>query len=176
MWPVVLAALESLRRGDYLTTYSRTTDLFILRPLTVIGTGNTPLSHVYYASERIIFYDAPLRKLHQPARIPLSPAGPAIDVELDHTISPMASAKFPALAHIGLAMYPVPNPAIGWMKRRTAEAERRGIRSRWWGAANNPKWVRRRVWGMMKEAQTDWINGDNLHDLARWLRHTDSGH
>lgn len=173
MWPFVLEALLPLKDRGYLTTYSRKTGNFTRGPLTIIGTGNTPLSHVYYSSERIVFYDAPLRSLDMPAQIPATSAGPAIEVELDNTISPMASAKFPPLAHIGLAMYPLPNPAIGWMKGKTEEARRRGIQSRWWGAAGNPKWVRRRVWAMMKEAETDWINGDNLHDLARWLREVD---
>lgn len=175
MWPYVLEALEPLNTRGFLTTFSRKTGSFTRGPLTIIGTGNTPLSHVHHAAERVIFYDAPLRKIDKPARIPLSSAGPAVEVQIDHTISPMASSKFPTLAHVGLAMYPFPNPAISWMKRRTAEARRRGIASRWWGAANKPKWVRRRAWAMMREAQTDWINGDNLHDLARWLRRVDSG-
>lgn len=174
MWPYMLEALEPLRTAGYLTTYSRKTDAFTRGPVTVIGTGNTPLSHVYYATERVIFYDAPLRRLHKPAQIPASPVGPAVEVQLDATISPMASAKYPVLAHVGVAMHPLHNPVIKWMTRRTDEASRRGIKSRWWGAAGKPKWFRRRVWGMMREARTDWINGDNLRDLAHWLRKMDN--
>jgi hypothetical protein len=59
------------------------------------------------------------------------------------------------------------------MRRRTDEARQRGIQSRWWGAANKPAWIRRRMWALQKEAETDWINGDDLRDLARWLRRND---
>ena len=174
MWPHVLDALGPLLKAGYLTTYDTTIGTFSRGPLTIIGTGNTPLSHVYYSSTRVIFYDAPLRKLRKPARIPHSPYGPAIHVELDNTISPMASGKLPPWTHIGAALYPSPNAAVGWMRRRTDEARKRGIKSRWWGAANQPGWLRRRMWALQKEAETDWINGDDLEDLARWLRRTGS--
>jgi hypothetical protein len=26
------------------------------------------------------------------------------------------------------------------------------------------------MWALQKEAETDWINGDDLRNLARWLR------
>jgi hypothetical protein len=175
MWPFVLNALEPLLSAGYLTTYDQATSSWTRGPLTIIGTGNTPLSHVYYASPRIVFYDAPLSKLHKPAHILHSPYGPAIQVELDNTISPMASAEIPPWTHIGAALYPSSNAAVRWMKRRTDEARKRGIKSRWWGAANQPAWLRRRMWALQKEARTDWINGDDLKDLARWLRQTGGG-
>lgn len=175
MWPYVLDALEPLLKAGYLTTYNTTSSTFTRGPLTIIGTGNTPLSHVYYSSSRVIFYDAPLRKLHKLAHIPNSPYGPATRIELDNTISPMASGELPPWTLIGAAFYPSSNAAVKWMKLRTDEARRRGIKSRWWGAAGRPGWLRRRMWALQKEAETDWINGDDLVDLARWLRRTDSG-
>jgi len=173
MWPYVLEALEPLQEAGYLTTYDTTSANFTRGPLTIIGTGNTPLSHVYYSSTRVIFFDAPLRRLHKSAHIPDTPVGPAIDVYLDNTISPMASGKLPPWTHVGSALYPSHNGAVMWMKRRTDEARKRGIKSRWWGAAGQPGWLRRRMWALQKEAQTDWVNGDDLVDLAQWLRRTD---
>lgn len=175
MWPYVLDALRPLLDRGYLTTYNTTSATLTRGPLTIIGTGNTPLSHVYYSPTRVIFYDAPLRKVHKPAHIPASPYGPAIQIELDKTISPMASGKIPPWTHIETALYPSSNAAVAWMRHRTDEARRRGIKSRWWGAAGQPEWLRRRMWALQKEAQTDWINGDDLADLARWLRRTSGG-
>ena len=175
MWPYVLDALKPFLEAGYLTTYNTTLARFTRGPLTIIGTGNTPLSHVYYSSPRVIFYDAPLRKLHKPQHIPKSPLGPGIQIELDKTISPMASGKIPPWTHIGSALYPSSNAAVAWMRRRTDEARRRGIKSRWWGAAGQPDWLRRRMWALQKEAKTDWINGDDLVDLAGWLRRTSGG-
>jgi hypothetical protein len=172
MWPYVLQALEPLLKAGYLTTYDTTTTTWTRGPLTIIGTGNTPLSHVYYSTTRIIFYDGPLRRLGRSARIPNSPCGPATKIQFDASICPMASAELPAWAHVGLGLRPSPNAVVKWMKRRTQEAKLRGIKSRWWGAANKPAWLRRRMWALMKEAETDWINADDLVDLADWMRRT----
>lgn len=172
MWPYVLKALQPLLEAGYLTTYNTSSETWARGPLTIIGTGNTPLSHVYYSSTRIIFYDGPLRRLQKPAKIPHSIYGPSTKIQLDATICPMASAKLPPWAHVGLAFRPSPNAVVAWMKRRTREARVRGIKSRWWGAANQPVWLRRRMWALMKEAETDWTNADDLRDLAKWLRRT----
>lgn len=174
MWPYVLQALEPLLQAGYVTTYDTKTDTWTRGPIMIIGTGNTPLSHVYYSNPRTVFFDGPLRRLKKAARIPHSPFGPATKIQLDATICPMASAQLPAWAHIGTAFRPSSNVVIGWMRRKTHEASRRGIKSRWWGAANNPAWLRRRMWILMRKAETDWINADDLVDLARWLRQVKS--
>jgi hypothetical protein len=172
MFPYVLDALKPLLEAGYLTQYDTTTSKFIQGPLMIIGTGDTPLAEVYYAPTRVIFYDAPLRKLHDKVKMSDSPSGPGYHIQLDNTISPMASGELPPWTHIGALQYPTSNRAVKWMKRRTDEARKRGIKSRWWGAAGQPGWLRRRMWALQKEAQTDWMNGDDLVDLARWLRRT----
>lgn len=48
---------------DYLTTYSEESRSVTTRPVTVIGTGNTPYDLVADESERYIFFDAPLESV-----------------------------------------------------------------------------------------------------------------
>ncbi|KAL9582983.1 MAG: hypothetical protein Q9212_002979 [Teloschistes hypoglaucus] len=79
LFPYVVSALEPLRSRDYLTHLNGTQ--IISRPITVVGTGNTPfnlvasnLSNPHYD----IFFDAPLDKLWEgpPDSEPATPSDP----------------------------------------------------------------------------------------------------
>ncbi len=64
LWPYVLSALAPLRERHYLTHVDG--DQIIQRPITVIGTGNTPFDLVASKAsnpDRDIFFDAPLRTM-----------------------------------------------------------------------------------------------------------------
>merc|ERR1712093_708535 len=61
-WPVVIKALEPLRAAGYLSSTNGTH--FTSGPVTVIGTGNTPLSLVQPIEERDYFWDGPLPTLN----------------------------------------------------------------------------------------------------------------
>ena len=167
-WPYLTAALQPFLEKGYLSTYNTNTSTWTRSALIIIGTGNTPLHRVYHSSLRIIFYDAPLRSLASPATIPASSAGPATTFEWDNTISPMASDKFPVIYHVALAMPPL-NRVTRSLMTYTAEATRRGMTSRWWGAARKPGWVRRRIWTMQKETGATWVNADDLVEAEGWL-------
>ena len=169
MWPYVSSALEPLRASGYLTTYNVSSSTWTLGPLRIIGTGNTPLSHVYHSPLRCIFFDANLLDLRNEVSIPASEAGPAAKFSLTPEIAPMASAKFPILYHLGVAMPPW-GPVRQLLARYTAEASRRGIKSRWWGSARYPAFLRRRLWMMMQKGGVDWVGGDDLADLARFIQ------
>jgi len=58
-WPVVVKALQPLREAGYLTTFNGTG--VTPGPVTVIGTGNTPLNQVQGVEPRDYFWDAPVR-------------------------------------------------------------------------------------------------------------------
>ncbi|KAL7425246.1 Altered inheritance of mitochondria protein 6 [Cryptotrichosporon argae] len=161
--------LEPFVAKNYLTTYNTTSGSWSYGPLTVIGTGDTPIARVYRANPRVIFKDAPLVFLHKPYTIPASATEPAATFEWDATMAPMASSKFPVLFNLALAL-PPNNLIVAELNRYTAEARRRGIKSRWWGAAAHFGWVRRRNWAVQKAGGADWINGDDLVELGRWLR------
>jgi hypothetical protein len=57
-WPYVVQGLQPLRDAGYLTTYNGTGVTY--GPVTVIGTGNTPLDQVQDKTFRDYFYDAPI--------------------------------------------------------------------------------------------------------------------
>ena len=167
-WTYLTAALQPFLEKGYLSTYEPTTSTWNRSALIVVGTGNTPLHWVYHSSPRLIFFDAPLRSLSTPATIPATSAGPAATFEWDNTIAPMASDKFPVIYHIALAMPPW-NGIMQSLRRYSAEATRRGMTSRWWGAARKPRWARNRLWTMQKETGATWVNADDLVDAEGWL-------
>jgi len=169
-WPYLVSALQPFLNKGYLTTYDPSTSRWTPGPLLIIGTGNTPLARVYHSPLRYIFFDAPLLSLRHPVSLAPGPAGPVATFEFDKTISPMASGKFPLVAHAGLGM-PLckSNPVVRWMRWYTAEAASSGIKSRWWGAARSPRWLRRRVWALQRMGGAEWVNADDLADAAEWL-------
>lgn len=61
-FPYAAAALQPLRDAGYLTTVTANGTL-IPGPVTVMGTGNTPLNLVQGVLPRDVFYDAPLPTL-----------------------------------------------------------------------------------------------------------------
>ncbi len=61
-WPFVVKALAPLRSAGYLAKVNGTT--VTAGPVTVIGTGNTPLSQVQGVSPRDYFWDAPIPTLN----------------------------------------------------------------------------------------------------------------
>ncbi|VEU22272.1 DEKNAAC103285, partial [Brettanomyces naardenensis] len=69
--------LARFKEKDWLSHYDTVTGQFIWRPLTVIGTGNTPLESVLAMKDRYIFFDGPL--------------GDLSDERIDHNVSPIAS-------------------------------------------------------------------------------------
>ena len=168
MWPYILNALKPFQDKGYLTTFDTSTSTWSRSALIIVGTGNTPLHHVYHSRVRTVFYDAPLLALAKPASVPASPAGPAATFEWDNTIAPMASAKFPLLYHLALGMPPY-NPVVQQLLRYTGEARSRGISSRWWGAARIPEWTRRCLWVVMKQGGATWTGADDLVDAQAWL-------
>lgn len=153
----------------YLTAYDATTSQWSRGAIMVIGTGNTPIHRVYHQNPRVIFYDAPLKRLARTVSIPQSDAGPATRFEWDSTIAPMASDKFPIAYHLALAMPPWNNYIVTRLRGYTMEAARRGMDARWWGSARNPGWVRRRLWEVQKQGGVVWTNADDLVDAVDWL-------
>ncbi|KAL5519312.1 hypothetical protein ACEPAH_995 [Sanghuangporus vaninii] len=80
--PVILQALEPLRRRGYLTTVSNGT--ISLKPILVVGTGNSPLEQVKALEPREYFFDAPLDQLNNSSS----------NTTWDITLSPVASTDY----------------------------------------------------------------------------------
>ncbi|PLB37349.1 uncharacterized protein BDW47DRAFT_118187 [Aspergillus candidus] len=78
----VISALEPLRQQGYLTTLKNNKTL-TTGPVTIIGTGDTPLSMVGPVEDRDYFYDAKLESLDEPE-----------NAAITSLISPIASTSF----------------------------------------------------------------------------------
>ena len=168
MWPYVVSALQPLLHRGYLTQYHTTNSTWTRGPITIIGTGDTPLDAVYHQSPRFIFYDAPIKALRTPVTVPNSAFGPEATFDWDSTVAPMASGKLPPLYHLALALPPW-SSMVDRLRGYSNQARDLGMRSRWWGYAHKPTWIRRRMWEVIRESGAVWVNADELVEAADWL-------
>ena len=118
-------------------------------PITIVGTGDTPLDLVLSSSPRYIFYDAPLVRIQYPITDPTNGQSIAWGPE----IAPIASSKW-----LWWNYY----PNVEALKVFSDNAHRRGIKARWWGVARWPAYFRRALWGLQLKAEVDIINADDL--------------
>ncbi|WVQ77539.1 hypothetical protein IAR50_007226 [Cryptococcus sp. DSM 104548] len=171
-WPHLQRALQPFLDKGYLTTYNTSSEAFSRGPLTIVGTGNTPLHQVYYAPLRYIFFDAPLVDLHKPHQLPATPAGPAATIDWTPSLSPIASSKFPLQYYLAAPPSPFPayNPFMCNLQLTAAVAHEKGIQSRWWGVLHKPGWARRRMWEVVWQSGVGVVNADELQELERWLQ------
>lgn len=148
-WPHVVRALEPLRSRDYLSTLTPTG----LRqgPVTVIGTGNTPLELVAPVSSRDYFLDGPLLSLE------------AQDITKE--ISPIASAQLSdAVGEVGSSGLNATQ--VGRVKQLVDDARQLGIGVRFWDLPGWPPSQRNTVWKQLYEAGVYLINADDLKAVA----------
>lgn len=149
----VIKALEPLRQAGYLTRAANGS--VTSGPITVIGTGNTPLSAVQGVSPRDYFYDANLADL---------PANITADV------TPIASTDFAA------AIGPVRSGTFNSSQIATARAQigaarAKGIGARYWDTPGWPTYVRNSVW---KTLWTEGVMLVNVDDLVAGADYADS--
>jgi hypothetical protein len=130
------------------------------RAITIIGTGNTPIKRVINASRRYIFFDAPLVGLKSGFTID------GIHHEYHWSIAPMASSKWPWSLYY---------PNVAAVKKYSDLAHSKGIKARWWGLARWPGPLRRYLWDLQWRAGVDWLNADDLEDVARFLKEKGAG-
>lgn len=148
-WPHVVRALEPLRSRGYLSTLTRTG----LRqgPVTVIGTGNTPLELIAPVGSRDYFLDGPLLSLGAQG--------------ITREISPIASAQLSAA--VGEAGNAGLNATqVGRVKQLVDQAEQLGIGVRFWDLPGWPPSRRNTVWKQLHEAGVYLVNADDLEAAA----------
>ncbi|KAF1967487.1 hypothetical protein BU23DRAFT_559397 [Bimuria novae-zelandiae CBS 107.79] len=156
-WPVVLAALEPLRKEGYLSTYDGTT--FTSKPVTVIGTGNTPIWLVQAVIPRDAFYDAPLALL---------------DSEFSNVTandSPIASTDFEA--SVGeVRAENLNDTQLETLRGQLKAAHDKGIKARYWNQPGFPIGTRNAVWRTLWNEGADLVNVDDLEGAAGfWESH-----
>jgi hypothetical protein len=154
--PYILEALKPLREKGYLTTYLANGTL-VPSAVTVVGTGNSPLTQVKALSPRDYFFDAPLAQLNNAS----------FATTWDVTLSPIASTDYEVV--------------VGWsgigeisegqkanLTQLIGDAHSRGIGARFWDTPGWPVNARENVWQTLLEAGADLLNADDLEAAAKF--------
>ncbi|KAK9856901.1 hypothetical protein MYU51_021323 [Penicillium brevicompactum] len=124
----VIAALEPFRKKGYLTTLKNGKTI-TNGPVTVIGTGGTPLDLVAPVKDRDYFFDAPLANLTDPAY-----------ADITRTVSPVASTDFQkTVGKITRDTDPILTDAqLQALRDQISTANERGIGARYWNTPYFP--------------------------------------
>lgn len=146
-FPTVVQALQPLRDAGYLTTFNGTG--ITMGPVTVIGTGNTPLDQVQPVMERDYFYDAPLPTL-----------GTTFS-NITKFVSPIASTDFvPQFGTINGTSFNSTQLAL--LNQQIATAAAKGIGARYWDTPAWPISTRNAVWRTLVSAGAALLNADDV--------------
>ena len=118
--PFVLSYLSHFRSLNLLSTYDEFSGNYTIRPITVVCTGNCPLSLVQAQYPRDVFYDAPLDQLD--------------NVDYGWEVAPMASMSLRKLFG-SLGSLDLKNAKrMREIKRLVKIAKEKGIKTRFWDA------------------------------------------
>ncbi|KAL4787829.1 hypothetical protein BJX76DRAFT_267697 [Aspergillus varians] len=152
----VIAALEPLRQKGYLTSV-KNNETLSKGPVTVIGTGNTPLDLVAPVADRDYFYDAPLATLNETG--------------ITSLISPIASAQFSAaVGELTLGVDSVLNDEqLDALREQISFAKEKGILARYWGAPSYPIRARNILWTTLINEGVGLLNADDLAAAAKYF-------
>jgi hypothetical protein len=150
-FPYVVKALQPLRDAGYLTSYDG--ESVSSRPVTVIGTGNTPLNLVQGVQPRDYFWDGPIATLNTTYS------------NITSEVSPIASGDFEAV------FGEVRNTTLGEsqlekLRGQVQVAHSKGIKVRYWDLPGWPVGTRNAVWRTLWDNGVDLINVDDLEAAA----------
>ncbi|KAJ5558965.1 hypothetical protein N7535_009162 [Penicillium sp. DV-2018c] len=179
---VVSKHLAPLRDRGYLTHFNG--DTIIQRPVTIVGTGNTPFNLVTAnTTYRDIFFDAPLDKLVDPGseqadNIPNNPplaTGTGTDLGQGHSGMPAvitastfnsSNSFYASVSFKKTIGFPWPfHFTQGQMERIRAQvraAHRLGLKVRYWALPSWPRSLRNHVWRVLAQEGVDMLNVDDL--------------
>lgn len=150
-WPAVIEALAPLRDAGYLTSYNGSA--VVSGPVTVIGTGNTPLDQVQGVSPRDYFWDGPLPTL-----------GTTYS-NITKDVSPIASTAFSAQFG-NVKSRELNSTQSELLHSQIATAHAKGIAVRYWDLPGWPVGTRNAIWRTLWDAGADLINVDDLEAVA----------
>ena len=138
--------------GGWLSTVNSSSQ-FTSGAVTVIGTGNTPLSLVQPVTPRYYFYDAPI------------PTLATTFSNITSLVSPIASTDFQA--DFGPVLGTSLNSTqLALLRTQVATAHSKGIMLRYWDQPGWPISTRNGIWRQLKTEGVDFINVDDLEGGA----------
>ncbi|KAL9054109.1 MAG: hypothetical protein Q9162_004366 [Coniocarpon cinnabarinum] len=145
----VVRELQPLRDGGWLTAVDEDGTVQP-GPVTVIGTGNTPLNQVQGIQPRDYFYDARLDLLN------------SSQSNITASVSPIASVDFEtAIGTVPRSGTLLANQTAT-LQNQVEIARAKGIGARYWDTPGWPISVRNSVWGQLWDAGVMLINVDDL--------------
>ncbi|KAF3765626.1 hypothetical protein M406DRAFT_60290 [Cryphonectria parasitica EP155] len=153
-FPYVVQALQPLRDAGYLTTVNGTT--VTTAPITVIGTGNSPLNQIQGVSPRDYFYDAPIPYLN----------GTFSNITAD--VSPIASTDFGVQFPDVLSNTGFNSSQLALLQDQVAVAHAKGIKVRYWDQPGWPIGTRNAIWRTLWDNGVDILNVDDLEGAANF--------
>jgi len=153
-WPHVITALKPLRDAGYLSTLQNN-ETVIPGPVTVIGTGNTPLNLVAPVADRDYFIDG---QLGSPAFADLTPL-----------IAPLASTSFiDTFGNVNSDTDPPLNSSqLGTLRDQIAAAKSKGIGVRYWETPDWPIRRRNEIWRTLLREGVALLNADDLGAVGK---------
>ena len=148
-----MKALEPLHAGGWLTTFNGTG----VTPgaVTVIGTGNTPLSQVQGVAPRWYFYDAPLPYLGTTFSNITSDVSQTANVDFESVFGEVREESFNATQ-------------LQILDEQVKTAHDKGIIVRYWDQPGWPVGTRNAVWRVLWDAGVDLLNVDDLEGAANF--------
>ncbi|KAK3707349.1 hypothetical protein LTR37_012193 [Vermiconidia calcicola] len=154
-FPHVIRALAPFREAGYLTTWNGTG--VTMGPVSVIGTGNTPLDQVQGVSERGYFYDAPLPDLSSSSSNITSDVSLTANWDFADAFGEVRNQSFNATQ-------------MQTLEEQIATAHDKGIMVRYWDLPSWPVGTRNAVWRILWDAGVDLLNVDDLEGAANFWK------
>lgn len=159
--------LEPFRAKGYLTHFNGTA--LVPGPLTIVATGSTPFASILAqnASNRDIFFDAPLAELSDEETTASTPQvadyNPGNSLYASASLRQNLGTRWPFL-------FPWSSSTSQLEKIRSATraAHARGLKVRWWDTPAWPRSWRERVWEVLMEEGADVLNVDDLRAARDW--------
>ena len=184
LWPYVLKALDPLRERRFLTHFDG--EVVVQRPITVVGTGNTPFGLVSSKTSNPyldVFFDAPIQTMTE-----ASESGMATDLETHDSGRHGLPAEAQDLASIAstaaAGFYNTSNSyyasgsfnaifghlvdnefspkQMKLLRDQIQGAHRRGLKARYWELPYWPISLRNYVWEVLVREGVDLLNVDDL--------------
>lgn len=178
IFDMVYEQLQRLRDSDYLTYWNG--EEVVSRPVTVVGTGDTPFDMVIAnTTYRSIFFDAPLSQLAANAdemQKGQGSIGVTAEDKFDSSNSYYASINFRAA--LGSRFWHRFSFAqLQTLRSQIKGAQQAGLKARYWGAPSWPISERNAIWTILWEEGVGMLNVDDLLSASRmdWRRKQDRG-
>ncbi|ROW06731.1 hypothetical protein VMCG_04069 [Cytospora schulzeri] len=153
-FPAVISALQPLRDVGYLTTFNGTA--VTSGPVTVIGTGNTPLNQVQGVEPRDYFWDAPIPTLSSTFS------------NITSDVSPIASTDFSVQFPDVRGNQGFNAVQLALLKTQVTVAHAKGIAVRYWDQPGWPIGTRNAIWRTLWNNGVDLLNIDDLEGAANF--------